>query len=206
MPRLIWVFAWHTVILLVLSWGGSLNKNTNQQTPWISKPHEAIIILVSAICFRTFFLTSLIIKLNRTWWTVTRLLAHLSRRLTRWAYSIPMVCRSQHFQTWVSLKPVGQSWSNFMRSITGVGERLHKVLGQIGSKLWFPWQQKAPIDLQWGKQCLHLFSVVFDPILFILADNEDMHKILDEFKFRPDRTTDYGVSCPWASKKFPIDL
>ena len=33
-----------------------------------------------------------------------------------------------------------------------------------------------------------------------------MHKILDEFEFRSDRTTDYGVSCPWMSKKFPIDL
>ena len=33
-----------------------------------------------------------------------------------------------------------------------------------------------------------------------------MHKISDEFEFRPDRTTDYGVSCLWASKKFPIDL
>ena len=28
-------------------------------------------------------------------------------------------------------KPVGQSWSNFMYSIIRVGERLHKVLGQI---------------------------------------------------------------------------
>ena len=82
------------------------------------------------------------------------LLAHLTQRLTRWAYSIPMVRRPSiirrrrpHFQPWISLKPVGQSWSNFMCSITGVGERLHKVLRQIGSKLWFPWQQKAPIDL-----------------------------------------------------------
>ena len=49
----------------------------------------------------------------------------------------------------------------------GWGERLHKVFGQIGSKRRRPWQQKAPIDLKWGKQCLHLFSVVFDPILFI---------------------------------------
>ena len=73
-------------------------------------------------------------------------LAHLSRRLTRWAYSIPMVRRQsvvvvrrrRHFQTWISLKPVSQSSSNFMCSITDVGERLHKVLGQIGSKLWFP--------------------------------------------------------------------
>ena len=37
----------------------------------------------------------------------------------------------------VSLRPVGQSWSNVMCSITGVGERLHQVLGQIGSKLGF---------------------------------------------------------------------
>ena len=29
-----------------------------------------------------------------------------------------------------------------------------------------------------------------------------MHKISDEFEFRPDRSTDYGVSCPWASKNF----
>ena len=106
---------------------------------------------------------------------------------------------------WSQLANLDQSKkisNDFMCSITGMGERLHKVLGQIGSKLWFQWQQKAPIDLYWGKRCLHLFSVVFDPILFILAGNEDMYKISDEFEFRPDRTTAYGVSCTWASKKF----
>ena len=37
---------------------------------------------------------------------------------------------------------------------------------------------------------------------FILAGNEeDMHKISEEFECRPDRTTDYGVSCPGASTK-----
>ena len=55
--------------------------------------------------------------------------------------------RRPHFQTCISLKPDDQPRSNFMCIITGVGERLHKVLGQIKSKLWFPWQQKAPIDL-----------------------------------------------------------
>ena len=85
-------------------------------------------------------------------------LAHLSRRLTRWAYSIAMVRhpsvvvrRRPHFQTCISLKPAGQPRSNFMCSITGVGERLHKVLGQIRSKPWFPWQQKAPHWLIMGK-------------------------------------------------------
>ena len=49
----------------------------------------------------------------------------------------------------------------------------------------------------------HFFSVAIEPILFKLAGNEDMHNIMNEFEFRPDRTTDYGVSCPWASKKYP---
>ena len=39
--------------------------------------------------------------------------------------------------------------------------------------------------------------------LIILAGNEGMHKISDEFEFWPDQTIDYGVSCPWASKNFP---
>ena len=40
--------------------------------------------------------------------------------------------------------------------------------------------------------------------LLVLAGNEDMHKISDEFEFRPDQTTDYGVSCPWGLKHFLI--
>ena len=39
------------------------------------------------------------------------------------------------------------------------------------------------------------FSFIFYPILFILAGNEDMHKISNDFEFRPHLTTDYGVSC-----------
>ena len=42
----------------------------------------------------------------------------------------------------------------------------------------------------------HFFSIVIDPILFKHAGNEDMHNILDEYEFRPDRTTDYAVSYP----------
>ena len=73
-------------------------------------------------------------------------------------------------------------------------------------KTLVPIATESPHWLIMGKWCLHLFLVAFDPILFILAGNQDTHKILDEFEFRPGRTTDYGVSCPWASKKFPIDL
>ena len=46
------------------------------------------------------------------------------------------------------------------------------------------------------KKCLHFFSAVFHPFLFILAGNDDMHQSSDEFEFRPEWTTDCGVSCP----------
>ena len=77
-----------------------------------------------------------------------------------------------------------------MCSISRGGERLHNVLRQTGSKLWCPWQQKAPLTYN-GENVVS----AFDLILFILASNEDMHKISDEFRFRPDQTTEYEVSC-----------
>ena len=54
---------------------------------------------------------------------------------THFGVTCPWVTKISHFWTWISQRPVGQSWSNFMCSIIGVGERLHKVFGQIGSKL-----------------------------------------------------------------------
>ena len=36
--------------------------------------------------------------------------------------------------------------------------------------------EKTPITLEWELWCLHFFSVVFHPILFIITVNEDMHK------------------------------
>ena len=66
---------------------------------------------------------------------------------THFGVTCPWVTKISHFWTWISLKPVGQSWSNFMCTITGVGKRLHEVLGRFGSKLWFPWQQKSPTDI-----------------------------------------------------------
>ena len=132
-------------------------------------------------------------------WVFPTSLAHLSWRLTRWAYSIPMVCCRPHFQTWISLMPVGQSWSNFMCSITGVGERLRKVLGRLDQNSGFHGNRKPPLTYS-GENDASTFSQLFlIRSFFILAGNEDMHKISNKFEFRPDRTTDYGVSCPWVS-------
>ena len=56
------------------------------------------------------------------------------------------------------------------------------------------------------KTVLPLFLGCFYPILFILAGNDGMPEISEEFEIRPDLTTDCGVSCPFASEKKPIDL
>ena len=40
------------------------------------------------------------------------------------------------------------------------------------------------------------FFSCFDPILFILACNADVHKSLNELEFWTSQTTEYGVSCP----------
>ena len=57
-----------------------------------------------------------------------------------------------------------------------------------------------------AKRCHHFSSAVFHLILFILADNNDMHENSEEFEIWPDLTTDCTVSCPWVSEKIPIDL
>ena len=64
---------------------------------------------------------------------------------TYFGVTCPWVTKISHFWTRISLKPVGQSWSSYICRIIEVGEWLHKVSGQIGSKRWFPWQQKAPL-------------------------------------------------------------
>ena len=55
-------------------------------------------------------------------------------------------------------------------------------------------------------RCRHFFSVAIDQIHLKFVGNEDMHNISNEFEFRPDWTTDYGVICPWTSKNTPIHL
>ena len=42
-----------------------------------------------------------------------------------------------------------------------------------------------------GKRCHHIFSSIFDWILFIFAGNEDMHKSLNEFEIWPDAITGF---------------
>ena len=87
----------------------------------------------------------------------------------------------------------------------GLGKGCIMFWGRLDQNSCVHGNRKPPLTYK-GENGVHLFSVAFDLILLILAANENMHKVSHEFEFRPDRTTDYGVSCHWTSKKTPIDL
>ena len=57
-----------------------------------------------------------------------------------------------------------------------------------------------------GKWCLQASSFIFDRIFVKLACNQDSHKISDEFEFRLDRISHFGVTCPCGRIKFSIDI
>ena len=60
----------------------------------------------------------------------------------------------------ISLKLVGQSWSNFMCIIIGVGERLHKVLGRLDQNPGFHGNRKPPLTYN-GENDVSKFSRLF---------------------------------------------
>ena len=121
------------------------------------------------------------------------------------AYRIPMVRLPSVIVHTFKLEYFWSQLANLdqILCVASLGWGKDKILGQIGSKLWFPWQQKPPLTYN-GENSVSTFSrLFFYLILFILAGNQDMDKVSDKFEFLPDRTTDYGVIRPWA---FPLTL
>ena len=55
-------------------------------------------------------------------------------------------------------------------------------------------------------RCHHVISVDIDPIFFKLAGNKDMHNIMNEFEFRPDRTPTTELAALEHLINTPIDL
>ena len=134
-------------------------------------------------------------------------LAHLSRR---WACSIPMVRRPSIVV--IHTFKLEYLWSE-LANLDHILCVVSLGWGKGCIRFWADWIKTlvsmatdCPHWLIMGKTMSPPFLGYFWSDPFLLAGNEDMHKILDEFEFRPDQTTDYRVSCPWASKNFPVDL
>ena len=80
-------------------------------------------------------------------------------------WSVVVIVRFPHFQTWISLKPVGQSWSNFMVASLGwrkgciiwVGERFW---GRLDQNSGFHCNRKPPLTYN-GENDVSTFSWLF---------------------------------------------
>ena len=93
-----------------------------------------------------------------------------------------------------------------MCSIMGWGKGCIRFWGRLDQNSGFHGNRKPPLTYN-GENGVFTFSWLFlIRFFFMLADNEDMHKVSDKFEFWPDQSTDYGVSCPWGLNIFPIDL
>ena len=57
----------------------------------------------------------------------------------------PWVTKISHFWTWISLKPVGQSLSNFMCSTIGVGKGCIRFWGRLDQNPGFHGNRKPPL-------------------------------------------------------------
>ena len=70
----------------------------------------------------------------------------------------PWMTKILHFRTWISLKPVGQSWSNLMCSITGGEERLHIMFwGRLDQNSGVHGNRKPPLTNN-GENSVSTFS------------------------------------------------
>ena len=103
--------------------------------------------------------------------------------------------RHPHFQTWISLKSCGQSCSNFMCSKLGWGKGCIRFWGRLDPNSGFHGNRKPPLACN-GENDVSTFSRLFLIQSFLyLQVTRTYIKSRDEFKFQPDRATDYGVSC-----------
>ena len=75
---------------------------------------------------------------------------------THFGVTCPWMTKIVHIRTWLSLRPVGQSWSNFICSITGDGERFW---GRLDQNSGVHSNQKPPLTYN-GENGVSTFSLL----------------------------------------------
>ena len=79
---------------------------------------------------------------------------------THFGVTCPWVAKISHFWTWISLKPVSQSWSNFICSVIGVGKGCIRFWGWFDQNSGFHGNRKSPLTYN-GENDVSTFSRSF---------------------------------------------
>ena len=93
------------------------------------------------------------------------------------AFSGPITMKFYQKHHWDGGKAAGGFWPDWIKTLVSMAtDSSYRVIME--------------------KTVLPLFLSCLSSILFILADNDDMHGSSEKFEIQPDPTTDCGVSCP----------
>ena len=76
---------------------------------------------------------------------------------THFWVTCPWMTKILYFRTWISLRPVGQSWSNFMCSITGKGKGCIMFWGRLDQNSGVHGNRKPPLTYN-GENGVSTFS------------------------------------------------
>ena len=114
---------------------------------------------------------------------------------------LPFTYNGENGLSAFSQSPIIGSLSNLHVTRTGIKSRMGSNLGRVGLFTTELFALSVPVDFEWGKWCLYLFSVTINSVFIKRTGNEDRHKIADGFEFRSYLISYFGVTCPWAVKK-----
>ena len=102
----------------------------------------------------------------------------------------------------------GIDWGGFNHFKTRGGFN-RPTMGRLDQNSGFHGNRKPPLTYN-GESDVSTFSLLFFIRSFLYLQVKrtciKSRTNLNKFEFQPDRTTNYGVSCPSASKKFPLRL
>ena len=124
---------------------------------------------------------------------------------THFGVTYPWMTKILRFRTWISLRPVGQSWSNLMCSITGVGKGCIMFWGKLDQNSGVHGNRK-PLFTYSGENGVSTFSrlLLIRSFLYLQVTRACI-KSRTRSNFGQIRPLTM-VRCSWASKKFPIHL
>ena len=141
---------------------------------------------------------------------VSFFLAHLSRRLTRWAYSIPMVRRRPSSSSvGVHTFKLEYLWSQLANldqilrvALLGWGKGCIRFWGRLDQNSGFHGNRNPPLAYN-GENDVSTFSRLFmiQSFLYLQVTRTCIKSPMGLNFGQVER-----LSCPWASKKFPIYL
>ena len=121
---------------------------------------------------------------------------------THFGVTCPWVTKFSHFWTWISLKPVGQSWSYFYVASLGWGNGCIRFWGRLDQNSGFHSNREPPLTYD-GENDVSIFSR-----LFLIRSFLYLHITRTCIKSRTSSNFasldhDYVVSCPWGLTNFP---